>query len=93
MEKIIFFSLALPILGFVLYMGVSAILKGFKAKNDKLLEEEKNEEEKNEEEVNESLKSTKNELSNELLKLNELFQSGILTEEEFEKAKKRILED
>ena len=35
MEKIIFFSLALPILGFVLYMGVSAILKGFKAKNDK----------------------------------------------------------
>ena len=35
MEKIIFFSLALPILGFVLYIGVSAILKGFKAKNDK----------------------------------------------------------
>ena len=41
MEKIIFFSLALPILGFVLYMGVSAILKGFKAKNDKLLVEKK----------------------------------------------------
>ena len=41
MEKIIFFSLALPILGFVLYMGVSAILKGFNAKNDKLLEEKK----------------------------------------------------
>jgi hypothetical protein len=41
MEKIIFFSLALPILGFVLYIGVSAILKGFKAKNDKLLEEKK----------------------------------------------------
>ena len=88
MEKIIFFSLALPILGFVLYMGVSAILKGFNAKNDKLLEEKKNEEE-----VNDSLKSTKNELSDELLKLSELFQSGILTEEEFEKAKKRILED
>ena len=69
-------------------MGVSAILKGFKAKNDKLLVEKKNEEE-----VNDSLKSTKNELSDELLKLNELFQSGILTEEEFEKAKKRILED
>jgi len=41
MEKIIFFSLALPILGFVLYMGVSAILTGFNAKNDKLLEEKK----------------------------------------------------
>ena len=87
MEKIIFFSLALPILGFVLYMGVSAILKGFNEKKDKLPEEKKNEE------VNDSLKSTKNELSDELLKLNELFQSGILTEEEFEKAKKRILED
>ena len=88
MEKIIFFSLALPILGFVLYMGVSAILKGFNAKNNNFLQEEKNEEE-----VNDSLKSTKNELSDELLKLSELFQIGTLTEEEFEKAKKRILED
>jgi len=88
MEKIIFFSLALPILGFVLYMGVSAILKGFNAKNDKFLQEEKNEEE-----VNDSLKFTKNELSDELLKLSELFQSGTLTKEEFEKAKRRILED
>ena len=88
MEKIIFFSLALPILGFVLYMGVSAILKGFNAKNNNFLKEEKNEEE-----VNDSLKSTKNELSDELLKLSELFQSGTLTKEEFEKAKKRILED
>ena len=88
MEKIIFFSLALPILGFVLYMAVSAILKGFNAKNNNFLQEEKNEEE-----VNDSLKSTKNELSDELLKLSELFQSGTLTEEEFEKAKKRILED
>ena len=35
MEKIIFLSLALPVLGFVLYLGVSAIIKGFKAKNDK----------------------------------------------------------
>ena len=88
MEKIILFSLALPILGFVLYMGVSAILKGFNAKNNNFLQEEKNEEE-----VNDSLKSTKNELSDELLKLSELFKSGTLTKEEFEKAKKRILED
>ena len=88
MEKIIFLSLALPVLGFVLYLGVSAILKGFNAKKDKLPEEKKNEEE-----VNDSLKSTMNELSDELLKLSELFQSGALTEEEFEKAKKRILED
>ena len=29
MEKIIFFGLVIPILGFVLYLGVSAIMKGF----------------------------------------------------------------
>ena len=87
MKKIIFLSLALPVLGFVLYLGVSAILKGFKAKNDKLLETSNNEEE-----VNNSLKFTNKDLSNELVKLSELFQSGALTKEEFEKAKKKILE-
>ena len=34
MEKIIFFGLALPILGFVFYLGGTAIMKGFKAKVD-----------------------------------------------------------
>ena len=87
MEKIIFLSLALPVLGFVLYLGVSAILKGFKAKNDKLLETSNNEEE-----VKNSLEFTNKDLSNELVKISELFQSGALTKEEFEKAKKKILE-
>ena len=87
MEKIIFLSLALPVLGFVLYLGVSAIIKGFNAKNEKLLEASNNEEE-----VNNSLKFTNKDLSNELVKLSELFQSGALTKEEFEKAKKKILE-
>ena len=32
MEKIIFFSLVIPILGFVLYLGATAIMKGFSAK-------------------------------------------------------------
>ena len=87
MEKIIFLSLSLPVLGFVLYLGVSAILKGFTAKNDKLLEASNNEEEA----IN-SLKFTNNDLSNELVKLSELFQSGALTKQEFEKAKNKILE-
>ena len=34
MEKIIFFALAIPILGFVFYLGGTAIMKGFKAKVD-----------------------------------------------------------
>jgi len=34
MEKIIFFGLVLPIFAFVLYLGGSAIMKGFKAKEN-----------------------------------------------------------
>ena len=33
MEKIIFFGLSIPILGFVLYLGATAIMSGFSAKN------------------------------------------------------------
>ena len=33
MEKIIFFGLVIPILGFVLYLGATAIMKGFSAKS------------------------------------------------------------
>ena len=33
MEKIIFFGLVIPILGFVLYLGATAIMNGFSAKN------------------------------------------------------------
>ena len=34
MEKIIFFGLAIPILAYVLYLGGTAIMKGFSAKVD-----------------------------------------------------------
>ena len=86
MEKIIFLSLALPVLVFILYLGVSAILTGFKAKNEKALEETRNIEKENDQ-----LKVGDDNLSDKLLKLNELFQSGALTKEEFEKAKKKLL--
>ena len=32
MEKIIFFALVIPIIGFVLYLGATAIMTGFNAK-------------------------------------------------------------
>ena len=86
MEKIIFFGLALPILGFVFYLGGTAIMNGFKAKVDN--RPDKNEENKNSEKI-----SNTDLLSNEITKLNELFQSGVLTQEEFEKAKKKLLND
>jgi hypothetical protein len=86
MEKIIFLVLAIPILGFVFYLGGSAIMKGFKAKIDnKPVDEEENEA------IEPQSKSDI--LSNELSKLNELLQNGVLTQEEFEKAKKKILDN
>ena len=88
MEKIIFLSLELHVLGFILYLGVSAILTGFKAKNERALEETRNIENENDQ-----LKVGDDNLSDKLLKLNELFQSGALTKEEFEKAKKKILDN
>ena len=88
MEKIIFFALAFPILGFILYLGGSAIMKGFKAKDDN--KNEKQEEHKNE--IEDTL-SGNDQLSEEITKLNELLKSGVLTQEEFEKAKKKILDN
>jgi flagellar hook-basal body complex protein FliE len=85
MEKIIFFGLAIPILCFVFYLGGTAIMKGFKAKVE-------NKPEKQEENETTDMRSSSDDLSNEITKLNELLQKGVLTQEEFEKAKKKILE-
>ena len=86
MEKIIFFALVIPIIGFVLYLGATAIMKGFSAK-------EANRSEKNEDTIHDDFSVDKDHLSTEISKLNELLQSGVLTQEEFEKAKKKILDD
>ena len=86
MEKIIFFGLVIPILGFVLYLGATAIMKGFSAKNA-------NKTENNiENDVTEQSLPDENKISEEIEKLNKLLNDGILTQEEFEKAKKKILD-
>tara|TARA_B100000508_G_scaffold92851_1_gene72494 strand:- start:337 stop:600 length:264 start_codon:yes stop_codon:yes gene_type:complete len=87
MEKIIFFGLVISIFAFVLYLGVSAIMKGSQAKS--ALKEEANL--KNDEFEN-SLDNKKN-LSEEIDKLNNLLKDGVLTQEEFEKAKKKLLDN
>ena len=83
MEKIIFFALVIPIFAFVLYLGGNAIMKGMKAKNVNKEDEnfENNEIEKSSE--------VKKNLTEELDKLNSLLKDGVLTQEEFEKAKKK----
>ena len=87
MERIIFFSLVIPIFGFVLYLGATAIMKGFSAKSA-------NRSDENIEDQNfDNLPNDENKLSDEIEKLNKLLNDGVLTQEEFEKAKKKLLDN
>ncbi len=88
MEKIIFFGLVIPIFLFVLYLGGRAIMTGFSAKSSNKSDAEI--------ETNENIDNISNKpekLTEELNKLNELLKNGALTQEEFEKAKKKILDN
>ncbi len=87
MEKIIFFGLVIPIIIFVVYLGGRAIMTGFSAKNANRSNSEIDTDNNLEDSSNNSGR-----LSDELDKLNELLKSGVLTQEEFEKAKKKILD-
>tara|TARA_B100000965_G_scaffold342417_1_gene311636 strand:+ start:293 stop:520 length:228 start_codon:yes stop_codon:yes gene_type:complete len=75
MQAIIFITISIIILCFVLFLGIRAIQKGLNAKNNKDLSKQENDN-----------------ISEELLKLNDLFKSGVISEEEFLKAKKKILD-
>ena len=88
MEKIIFFGLIIPILIFVVYLGGRAIMTGFSAKSANRSDPEIDSNNDSEYQIDDSEK-----LSSELKKLNELLKSGALTQEEFEKAKKKILDN
>ena len=79
MEKIIFFIFAFLAMAIVLYLGIRSTIKGFKAKNEMTIDNEENE--------------NISGLSTELDKLNELYKSGALSKEEFEKAKTKLLEN
>ena len=84
MEKIIFFGLVIPIFAYVLYLGGTAIMNGFKSKEANRVEKE---EDKDETDLSNSDQSVN--LSDELNKLNDLKQKGVISEEEFNKAKKK----
>jgi len=87
MEKIIFFSLVIPIFGFVLYLGATAIMKGFSAKSANKSNENIEDQDFG------NLPNDENNLSDEIEKLNKLLNDGVLTQEEFEKAKKKLLDN
>ena len=87
MEKIIFLSLVIPIFGFVLYLGATAIMNGFSAKSANKINEN------SDNEIIDPPLVDEDSLSYELEKLNKLLKDGVLTQEEFEKAKKKILDN
>ena len=88
MEKIIFFVLVIPIMAYVLYLGGMAIMNGFKSK-----EANRAEKEESESDINIDSDDRTNNLSEELNKLNDLKEKGIISQEEFEKAKKKLLDN
>ncbi len=88
MEKIIFFVLVIPIMAYVLYLGGMAIMNGFKSK-----EANRAEKEESESDINIDSTDRTNNLSEELNKLNDLKEKGIISQEEFEKAKKKLLDN
>ena len=87
MEKIVFLGLVIPIFGFVLYLGATAIMNGFSAKSANKINENSDNEKIDPPLVDEDS------LSYELEKLNKLLKDGVLTQEEFEKAKRKILDN
>ena len=85
MSTIIFYTLSLSAMAVVIYIGARSIMKGFNAKNDNKIE--KQEEDQNDtDSIDNTINNSK--LTYELEKLNDLYKSGALTKEEFEKAKK-----
>ena len=89
MEKIIFFGLVIPIMAYVLYLGGMAIMNGFKSKEVNRVEKEEAENDTGETRDIDS--KQKINLSDELTKLNDLKEKGIISQEEFEKAKNKLL--
>ena len=88
MEKIIFFVLVIPIMAYVLYLGGMAIMNGFKSK-----EANRAQKEESESDINIDSADRTNNLSEELNKLNDLKEKSIISQEEFEKAKKKLLDN
>ena len=86
MEKLMCFGLVIPSFLVVVYLGGTASMTGFSAKeaNRKIKDEE-------EDNISPDQLNDDQSLSDQLEKLNKLKESGVLTEEEFEKAKNKLL--
>ena len=69
------------ILLFVLYLAVKAITRGVEAKSEN----------NSDNQIDQEDDTTNNNLTEELVKINNLYKDGILDKEEFKKAKEKLL--
>jgi len=76
-------------MAYVLYLGGMAIMNGFKSKEANRAEKE--EAENKSRDTSETSAEQSSNLSDELTKLNDLKEKGIISQEEFEKAKNKLL--
>ena len=83
----IIYVLIAVILLFVLYLAVQAITRGVEAKGDLKSEKEI------EEISNSKNRDTKDNIYDEITKINKLYSEGVINEEEFKKAKEKILKE
>ena len=81
--------MVIPIMAYVLYLGGMAIMNGFKSKEANKVEKEQTLNENSQ--ISENSSEQSSNLSNELTKLNDLKEKGIISQEEFEKAKNKLL--
>ena len=84
--NIVYLLIAL-ILIYVIYIAVKAINTGMEAKK---LYKSKSDDDPSE---NDSSENNSQNISDEILKLDGLLKSGVITKEEFEQAKKKLLKD
>ena len=75
------FVLIAGILLFVLYLAVKAITRGVEAKSEN----------NSDNQIDLEDNTTNNNLTEELVKINNLYKDGILDKEEFKKAKEKLL--
>tara|TARA_B100000941_G_C28159891_1_gene376786 strand:+ start:57 stop:308 length:252 start_codon:yes stop_codon:yes gene_type:complete len=75
------FVLIAGILLFVLYLAVKAITRGVEAKSEN----------NSDNQIDQEDNTTNNNLTEELVKINNLYKDGILDKEEFKKAKEKLL--
>ena len=76
-------------MAYVLYLGGMAIMNGFKSKEANRVEKEQTLNENSQ--ISENSSEQSSNLTDELTKLNDLKEKGIISQEEFEKAKNKLL--